>query len=224
MSTQAEQPPDMNFARSRPVMNDTDEPFRQSLADLSRQLASRVPIEPPPFDPKLADELPPEPTEPARGERRHRPWLAVLALLVGFGLAGAIHVLIRAPAEQPQSPRTMAAVVPNPPEPVPPPNADALAPNRPVTVDPPPPPVAPIIVAKPEVAVPPKGKLESYEVMEIQSRLKAAGLNPGPLDGVVGGQTRSAIKEYEAAKGQPSTGKPDRDLLRQLRQEPPKSQ
>jgi peptidoglycan hydrolase-like protein with peptidoglycan-binding domain len=93
-----------------------------------------------------------------------------------------------------------------------------------VTVDPPPPSVAPVVVAKPEVAVPPKGKLEGYEVMEIQSRLKAAGLNPGPLDGVAGGQTRSAIKEYEAAKGQPSTGKLDRALLQQLRQEPAKSQ
>jgi membrane-bound lytic murein transglycosylase B len=59
--------------------------------------------------------------------------------------------------------------------------------------------------------------------MEIQSRLKAAGLNPGPLDGLVGGQTASAIKEYEAAKGKPSTGKPDRALLLQLRQEPAKS-
>src|SRR5215470_17869809 len=134
MSTQAEQPPDVSFARPRPMVDDTDEPFRQSLADLSRQLASRVPIEPPPFDPRLADELTPEPTEPARSERRHRPWLAVLALVVGFGLAGAIHLLIRTPAEPPQSPPTMAAVVPAPPEPVPPPNADALAPNRPVTV------------------------------------------------------------------------------------------
>ena len=206
------------------MVNDTDEPFRQSLADLSRQLASRVPIEPPEFDPKVADELPPEPTEPARRPRRHRPWLGVLALLVGFGLAGVIRAMIGAPAELPQSPRTMAAVVPALPEPVPPPNADALAPKRPVTVDPPPPPVAPIIIATPEVAVPPKGKLEGYEVMEIQSRLKAAGLNPGPLDGVAGGQTATAIKEYEAAKGKPTTGKPDRSLLLQLRQEPAKSQ
>jgi hypothetical protein len=224
MSTQAEQPPDIVFARSRAVVDDTDEPFRQSLADLSRQLASRVPIEPPEFDPTVADQLPPEPTEPARRPRRHRPWFAVLALLVGFGLAGVIHVMSGAPAEPPQTPRTMAAVVPLPPEPAPPPTADALAPNRPVTVDPPPPTVPPIVVAAPEVAVPPKGKLEGYEVMEIQSRLKAAGLNPGPLDGVAGGQTANAIKEYEAAKGKPATGKPDRALLLQLRQEPAKSQ
>ena len=218
MRTQAEQPPDISFGRPRPMVDDTDEPFRQSLADLSRQLASRVPIGPPEFDPKAADELPAEPTEPARW---HRSWLGALALLVGVGLAGVIYLLIGAPAEPPQSPRTMVAVVPPPPAPVPPPNADALAPNRPVTVDPPPTPVAPIVI---EVTVLPKGKLEGYEVMEIQSRLKAAGLNPGPLDGVVGEQTASAIKEYEAAKGKPSTGKPDRALLLQLRQEPTRSQ
>jgi hypothetical protein len=223
MSTQ---PPDLGFARPPPMVDDTDEPFRQSLADLSRQLASRGPLEPPPdFDPKLADELPPEPTEPARQLRRHRPWLGVLALLVGFGLAGVIHIAIGTPAEQPQSPRTVATVVPSPPELVPPPNADALAPKRPVTVDPPPPAVPPVTVAAtPEVTVLPKGKLEAYEVMEIQTRLKAAGLNPGPLDGLAGGQTASAIKEYEAAKGKPATGKPDRTLLQQLRQEPAKSQ
>jgi len=194
MRTQAEQPPDISFGRPRPMVDDTDEPFRQSLADLSRQLASRVPIGPPEFDPKAADELPAEPTEPARW---HRSWLGALALLVGVGLAGVIYLLIGAPAEPPQSPRTMVAV------------------------DPPPPPVAPIVI---EVTVLPKGKLEGYEVMEIQSRLKAAGLNPGPLDGVVGEQTASAIKEYEAAKGKPSTGKPDRALLLQLRQEPTRSQ
>jgi hypothetical protein len=201
------------------MIDNADEPFRQSLADLSRQLASRVPIEPPEFDPKVADDLPPEPTEPARGLRRQRPRLGVLALLVGFGLAGVVHVLIGAPAEPPQSPRTTAAVVP------PPPSAEALAPKRPVTVDPPPPTVPPVtVVATPEVTVLPTGKLEAYEVMEIQTRLKAAGLNPGPLDGLVGGQTASAIKEYEAAKGKPATGKPDRALLLQLRQEPAKSQ
>ena len=69
-----------------------------------------------------------------------------------------------------------------------------------------------------------KGKLEGYEIMEIQARLKAAGLNPGPLDGMPGGQTSSAIKQYEASKGQAQTGKLDRDLLKQLRREPEHAQ
>jgi len=201
------------------MVDDTDEPFRQSLADLSRQLASRRPLEPPKFDPKDADELPPEPTEPARRSRRHRPWLGVLALVIGFGLAAVVHAMIGGPAEPPQSARTIASVAPPPPEPVPPPNAEAIAPARPVTVDPPPA-MPPIVIAAPEPAAPPKGKLEAYEVMEIQTRLKTIGLNPGPLDGVAGGQTASAIREYEATKGKPSTGKPDRALLQQLRQEP----
>ena len=40
------------------------------------------------------------------------------------------------------------------------------------------------------------------------------------ISSVAGGQTASAIKEYEATKGKPPTGKPDRALLQQLRQEP----
>ena len=56
--------------------------------------------------------------------------------------------------------------------------------------------------------------------MEIQTRLKALGLNPGPLDGVSGSQTATAIKQYEASKSRPQTGKLDRELLKQLQQEP----
>jgi membrane-bound lytic murein transglycosylase B len=55
--------------------------------------------------------------------------------------------------------------------------------------------------------------------MEIQTRLKAAGLDPGPLDGLPGTQIAAAIKQYEASKGRPQNGKPDRDLLRQLRRD-----
>jgi len=202
------------------MVNDTDEPFRQSLADLSRQLASRVPIEPPEFDPKLADELPAEPEEPARRRRRFRPGLALLALAVGFGGAAIIHAMVGAVSEPQPPARTVAAVAPPPPsDPAPPPTVEALEPPKRLTFDPPAPTVAPIVVAAPEPA-PPKGKLEGYEVMEIQTRLKAAGLDPGPLDGISGGLTASAIKEYQASKGKPQTGKLDRELLSQLRKEP----
>ena len=202
------------------MVDDTDAPFRQSLADLSRQLASRVPIEPPEFDPKLPDELPTEPDEPARRRRRFRPGLALLALAVGFGAAAIVNAMLGAENEPQPPARTVAAVVPPPPsDPAPPPTADALEPTKRVTFDPPPPAVAPIVVAAPEPA-PPKGKLEGYEVMEIQTRLKAAGLDPGPLDGISGGLTASAIREYQASKGKPQTGKLDRELLSQLRKEP----
>ena len=76
-----------------------------------------------------------------------------------------------------------------------------------------------MVVAAPEPATP-KGNLEGYEIMELQTRLKALGLNPGPLDGLSGAQTVAAIKQYEASRNRPQTGKLDRELLKQLRQEP----
>src|SRR5262245_16957630 len=111
MTTQVEQSPDIPFVRSRPALDNGDEPFRQSLADLSRQLASRVPIEPPPeLDPKIAD--PPEPRERARRTRRFSPWLGVLALVVGFGIAAVIRALPGPSADAPQVQRPVAAAVP----------------------------------------------------------------------------------------------------------------
>jgi len=105
------------------------------------------------------------------------------------------------------------------PAPVASPTAAEIAPPARVTVDPPPPPAAPVIIAAPEPP-PPKAKLEAYEIMEIQTRLKAIGLSPGPLDGLPGQQTVAAIKQYEASKGQPQTGKASREVLKLLRQEP----
>jgi len=219
MSTETERTTDRGFARARPVADDDDRPFRQSLEELSRQLAARRPHEPPPLDPKAPDvELPPEPSQPARRSRRHGPLLPLLAIVFGAALAAVVHAMVSPPPEPPQTPRAEIATAPPLPNPVPPPSAAEIA--KPVTVDPPPPPVAPVVIAAPEPAAAPKGKLEGYEVMEIQTRLKALGLNPGPLDGVSGSQTVTAIKQYEASKSRPQTGKLDRELLKQLRQEP----
>ena len=43
-------------------------------------------------------------------------------------------------------------------------------------------------------------------VQRIQSALKTAGYNPGPIDGVIGGRTMSAIKAYQTAKKLPTGG------------------
>jgi hypothetical protein len=218
MSTETERTSDLGFARPRPQPDDDDRPFRQSLEDLSRQLAARRPHEPPPFDPSAAEvELPREPTRPARQNRRRGPLLPLLALVLGVALAAVVHAMISPPPE-PQAPRAAVVVAPPPPDPVPPPSAAEIAPAKPVTIDPPPPPVAPVVIAAPEPAAP-KGKLEAYEIMEVQARLKALGLNPGPLDGLSGAQTVAAIKQYEASKSRPQSGKLDRELLKQLRQE-----
>lgn len=46
-------------------------------------------------------------------------------------------------------------------------------------------------------------------VEEIQQILKDAGFDPGPIDGVMGGQTRSSIRKFQKQKGLKQTGKID---------------
>ncbi len=46
-------------------------------------------------------------------------------------------------------------------------------------------------------------------VEEIQNALKEAGFDPGPADGVMGAQTRMAIKGFQKRKGLKPTGKID---------------
>ncbi len=46
-------------------------------------------------------------------------------------------------------------------------------------------------------------------VEEIQNALKDAGFEPGPIDGVMGAQTRAAIKGLQKTKGLKATGKID---------------
>ncbi len=45
-----------------------------------------------------------------------------------------------------------------------------------------------------------------WRLGQAQERLKAAGLNPGPIDGVLGPQTRAALRRYQASQGLPATG------------------
>ena len=55
------------------------------------------------------------------------------------------------------------------------------------------------------------GTVSGYNsrVEEIQGILKEAGFEPGPIDGVMGAQTRVAIREFQKKKGLKSTGKID---------------
>jgi hypothetical protein len=52
---------------------------------------------------------------------------------------------------------------------------------------------------------------------QVQERLQAAGFSPGPLDGRLGPQTRTALRRYQQRKGLPVTGTPDPQTLRALR-------
>ena len=55
--------------------------------------------------------------------------------------------------------------------------------------------------------------------MEMQSRLRAIGFNPGPIDGSAGPMTMQAVKQYQQARRLAPTGTVDRELLARLRQE-----
>ncbi len=53
-------------------------------------------------------------------------------------------------------------------------------------------------------------------VDDVQAALSDAGYRPGPIDGVMGSQTRNAIASYQADRGLSVTGRIDTSLLRSL--------
>ena len=59
--------------------------------------------------------------------------------------------------------------------------------------------------------------LSQSEIMTVQTRLKEIGFNPGPLDGLYGPRTESAIKAFQSAQGLPPTGRADLELLNRLK-------
>jgi DNA-binding NarL/FixJ family response regulator len=62
--------------------------------------------------------------------------------------------------------------------------------------------------------------LRRDEAREVQARLRSFGFNPGQVDGTPGAMTEDAIMRYQQSRGQPQSGKVDRELLDQLRQDP----
>jgi hypothetical protein len=48
-----------------------------------------------------------------------------------------------------------------------------------------------------------------WRIGQAQERLKAAGFNPGPLDGVLGPRTKEALRRYQASQALPVTGEFD---------------
>ena len=54
---------------------------------------------------------------------------------------------------------------------------------------------------------------------ELQQRLQQKGLVSAPVDGVIGGGTKAAIRAYQKTKGLPEDGHADLALLEQLRQD-----
>lgn len=56
----------------------------------------------------------------------------------------------------------------------------------------------------------------SGQVRDVQSRLTRSGYDPGPVDGVMGGQTRRAIQQFQSDHDLRATGRIDRTLMAAL--------
>lgn len=212
--------------RPRPIKGDVDEPFRRSVASLAEQLTARPAAPRPDFD---DGQTAPKPRvvriHAADGPSTGRSliWAGGFSLGAVAG-AAAIYAFLTehspeiALASQP--PPASTAASPAPLETAPPPALPASPAAEAVVVaaPAPSPDPAPTIPRPDPPSSEPAGPLARYEIMELQSHLKELGMNPGPLDGVAGGQTKAAIKRYEAANERPQTGTADRTLLKTLRE------
>jgi peptidoglycan hydrolase-like protein with peptidoglycan-binding domain len=54
------------------------------------------------------------------------------------------------------------------------------------------------------------------QIRKAQERLKAAGFNPGSIDGLLGAKTKAAVRKYQVSKGVEGTGALDEKTLRSL--------
>jgi len=62
--------------------------------------------------------------------------------------------------------------------------------------------------------------LSRSERMELQQRLVASGFDPGTPDGIIGANTRKAIRSLQQQLGWPADGHPTQELLGRLRAQP----
>jgi peptidoglycan hydrolase-like protein with peptidoglycan-binding domain len=59
-------------------------------------------------------------------------------------------------------------------------------------------------------------QLDSEQVRQLQQALQEQGVDPGPIDGIVGQETRDAIREFQQEEGIAATGQLDRETLEAL--------
>lgn len=59
------------------------------------------------------------------------------------------------------------------------------------------------------------------DVSALERRLSALGFDPGPVDGVFDGKTRSALRDFQRQQGLTRTGQPDGPTLAALRHPAP---
>jgi membrane-bound lytic murein transglycosylase B len=70
----------------------------------------------------------------------------------------------------------------------------------------------PLVTARPAS----EQRLSRSQVEKIQELLTTQGFDPGPIDGVIGSQTRQAIKEFQRTAKLPADGHPTPELLEVL--------
>jgi peptidoglycan hydrolase-like protein with peptidoglycan-binding domain len=58
--------------------------------------------------------------------------------------------------------------------------------------------------------------LTKDQIQQVQERLKAEGVDPGPVDGVMNPQTEAALRQFQQKKGIPTSGAADEATLREL--------
>jgi membrane-bound lytic murein transglycosylase B len=58
--------------------------------------------------------------------------------------------------------------------------------------------------------------LTKDQIRQIQERLIAEGVDPGPTDGVMNPRTEAALRQYQQKKGLPTSGTADDATLKEL--------
>ena len=222
-------PPRAEAATPAAPPRPSEQKFRQSLAGLSRSLGARAAKQPDPVAEAAARHAIVQAQIRAE-DRRLKRVLGIAGAAVAAACIAAAIVFIAAPfGPRAAAPAVEARAQPLAVEPAPslPPVSSPPVSSPPVSSPPEqtrPGQTAPVQAAAEPAAPPPASEpppLAREEIKEIQARLASSGFNAGPADGTVGRLTESAIANYRQKRGLAQTGKPDRALLDQLRQEPP---
>jgi hypothetical protein len=195
---------------------DREEAFRRSLAQFTQQLADRKLFVPTEFPVASAD-------DESSLTRPRRLWyrLALAAILMIAVLAGASAFLAKGgPTSSASKFPATSPLVPPGARPASPTGSDFArqSPEPPASQPDQSQAYAAPLPVKDAAPASPSTPLDSQAIREIQTRLQSLGLDPGPLDGIAGPRTQTAVKRYEQSKGREPTGNTDSTLLGELRE------